>query len=84
VLLGLQPLTTTAVTILSSLRLVTSRLQSYPLRVLPANKKTIAGMARSYKSEYVQRHTSAYMLKAISHSKTGNHRDFLQAQLEAD
>jgi len=36
VLLGLQPLTTTAVTILSSLRLDTSRLQSYLLRVLPA------------------------------------------------
>jgi hypothetical protein len=32
VLLGLQPLTTTA----------------YLLRVLPANKKIIAGMARSY------------------------------------
>jgi hypothetical protein len=34
VLLGLQPLTTTA----------------YPLRVLPANKQTTAGMARSYKT----------------------------------
>jgi hypothetical protein len=58
VLLGLQPLTTTAVTILSSLWLVTSRLHSYLLRVLPANKMAIAGtnnfcpgtrMARSYK-----------------------------------
>ena len=41
--------TTTAVTILSSLWLVTSRLQCDPLRVLPANKKTIAGSTRSYK-----------------------------------
>jgi hypothetical protein len=51
---------------------------------MPAKKKTIVGVSRSYKSEYMQRHTSAYMLKAISHSKTGNHRDFLQAQPEAD
>jgi hypothetical protein len=47
---------------------------------MPAIVFMFAGMARSYKNEYVQRHTSAYMLKAISHSKTGNHRDFLQAQ----
>jgi len=33
VLLGLEPLATTAVTILSSLWLATSRLHSYPLRV---------------------------------------------------
>jgi hypothetical protein len=51
VLLGLQPLTTTAVTILSSLWLVTSRLQSYPLRVLPAIVFMFAGMARSYKTD---------------------------------
>ncbi len=50
VLLGLQPLTTTAVTILPSHRLAASRLQSYLLRVLPAGIFNIAGMARSYMS----------------------------------